>query len=113
MADAQGARERLAQLASTLRSAEHLEPAAQRELADLLDELSKALANEGKASAESAHLAESAAHLAQTLQHQPHASLLGAARRRLEESAARAEAEAPMATGIVRRLLAALADLGI
>ena len=104
------ARQRLEQLACLLRQAPHLEPEAQRHLADLLEELAGALPVGAK---EDMHLAESAAQVAHALHEQQPASGVSSARRRLEESAARAEAEAPLATGIVRRLLAALADLGI
>jgi hypothetical protein len=107
----EAARERLEQLAGLLRQAPHLEPQAQRDLANLLDELARSLAT--APTGETAHLAESAAHMAHAVHEQHHPSGISNARRRLEESAARAEAEAPLATGIVRRLLAALADLGI
>jgi hypothetical protein len=98
-------------LAGLLRTATHLEPDEQRELADLLDELARVVAN--SPAPEAAHLAESAAHMAGALQQQKESGLLRTARHRLEEATVRAEAKAPLATGIVRRLLAALADLGI
>ena len=108
-----GPRDRLEELARLLRAADHLDPRAQRELADLMEELARVLPNSATAPAEAQHLADSAARLAQALQQQHGTTLLESARRRLEESAVRAETEVPLATGIVRRLLAALADLGI
>jgi hypothetical protein len=108
----EAARARLEQLAGLLRQAPHLEPEAQQHLAKLLEELASAIAK-SPAPDEATKLAESAAHLAHAVHEQHQPSLAGAARHRLEESAARAEAKAPLATGIVRRLLAALADLGI
>jgi hypothetical protein len=104
---------KLHQLADVLREAGHLEPEAQEALANLVDELSKALTPAALTSTETAHLATSAAGLAQSLNQQASPTLLSAAKRRLEEAALRAEAQAPVATGIARRLLDALADLGI
>jgi Pex19 protein family len=105
----EAARQRLEQLASLLRQAPHLDAETQRQLADLLDELGKALGDEPAG----AKVAESAAQVAHALQNEGQPSRVTSAMRRLEESAARAEAEAPLATGIVRRFLEALADLGI
>ena len=106
-------RARLHELASELREAEHLEPEAQAALADLVDELSKALAPSFSHTAETAHLARSAAQLAQALHQEHNPSLLTAAKQKFQTAAVRAEAEAPLATGIARRILDALADFGI
>ena len=103
----------LHELAEVLREAHHLEPEAQEALANLVDELGKALTPAALASSETAHLASTAAGLARTLHQEASPSLLSAAKRRLEQAALRAEAQAPVATGIARRLLDALADLGI
>lgn len=103
----------LQELAQLLRQADHLEPDAQRELADLVDELAKVLGPVASPSAETKHLTDNTAHLVHALHQQHPPGLLAAARKRLEESALRAESEAPLATGIVRRLLDALANLGI
>lgn len=100
---------RLRELAGLLRAADHLSPEAQQALADLVEELSGALPG----TAASAQLAESAAHLAAALHEQKDPGLLERARQRLEEAALRAETEAPVATGVVRRLIDALANLGI
>ena len=62
---------------------------------------------------EAAHLAESSAHLVEALHRKHHAGLIAAAKERLEEAATRAEAEAPVATGLARRLIDTLANLGI
>jgi len=105
-------RDNLLELARCLRGVHHLEPEVRAELADLLGELAGAL-DQPAPSAQSDHLAQSAAHLVRALQGQHEAGPIVAARRRLEDAAARAEAKAPVATGIVRRLIAALADLGI
>lgn len=103
----------LHKLAQVLRQADHLEPEAQEALADLVDELGKALAPTTPASSEAAHLASTAASLARALHQEQSPTLLSAAKRRLEQAAIRAESQAPVATGIARRLLDVLADLGI
>lgn len=102
---------RLRHLAQRLREADHLDPEAQKSLADILDELSKSLVPGPESSEQHKHLAESAAHLAEALHQQRDTGLIARARRRLEEAAVRAEA--PVATGIVRRLIDTLANLGI
>ena len=109
----QEAQQKLEQVAALLRSADHLEPQAQREIADLLEELAKVLGRSTPATPEAAHLAETTANVARAVHEQHQGGLLDSATRRLEEAALRAQAQAPLAVGIVRRLLAALADLGI
>jgi len=102
---------RLRQLAELLRDADHLPPEALQTLADLLEELSTSVAPGGATSER--HLAESVAHLVEALHQRHDTGFLAGARRRLEEAAVKAEAEAPVATGIVRRLIDTLANLGI
>jgi hypothetical protein len=104
---------RLRQLAQLLREAHHLKPETQQALANLVQELSGALASSAPSAANQAHLVEGTAHLVEALHQQKHAGFLAAASKRLEEAAVRAEAEAPLATGIVRRLIDTLANLGI
>jgi hypothetical protein len=105
-------RAKLQELTALLRDAEHLEPDTQEELADLLDELSRAL-DPAVSSVEGTRLAANAARLVQALHDQQDHTLLTAARERLRQAAIRAEAQAPMVTGIVRRLIDALSNLGI
>jgi hypothetical protein len=102
----------LQELAHLLRDADHLAPEAQQQLADLVGELSAALAG-NLSSAEAEHLGSTAAHMIQALHEQQNADYLSAARDRLRDAAVRAEVAAPGATGIVRRLLDTLANLGI
>jgi hypothetical protein len=105
-------RARLLACAMSLRDADHIEPEAQRALADLVLELADAL-DPRAPTAQTAHLAETSAHLVEAL-HEPHnAGLIATARRRVEEAAARAEAGAPVATGVARQLIDLLAGLGI
>jgi hypothetical protein len=103
----------LHELAKILREARHLDPEAQRALADLVDELGKMLDPARPPSVETAQLAGSAANLMRALHEKQNPTLLQAAKDRLEEAALRAEAEAPLATGIVERLIDALANIGI
>lgn len=103
----------LHELAQKLREADHLGPEAQRAIADLLDELAQAMPAAGVAPAEAAHLRESATHLAKALHQRHEAGALAAALERFETAVARAEAKAPLASGIARRLIETLANLGI
>jgi hypothetical protein len=104
---------RLHQLARLLREAQHLGPELQTELANLIDELRQALPAGTPLGGDQAHLAESAAHLVHAIHQRQNAGLLEAAKMRLEDAALRAQAEAPVAAGIVRRLIETLANLGI
>ena len=97
-------------LAQLLREAHHLEPEAQQALADLVEEMSQSLTQAEAPPAEMTHLAESVRQLTQALQQRHDTRRL---RERLEAVALRAEAEAPMTAGIVRRLLDTLGNLGI
>lgn len=103
----------LQEVAEKLRQADHLGPEAQQALADLLDELANALPSAGPASAEANHLAASAAHLAEALHQRHEEGALATAIERFEASVARAEAKAPMASGIAHRIIETLASLGI
>lgn len=112
--DAVEVRSRLLDAARTVRDSESLDPEVRAALADLLDELNRAVGAPDATPAEVAHLAESAAHLAEALHHprQDH-GLLGRARDRLGEVVARAESHAPAAAGLARRLIDMLAAMGI
>ncbi len=104
---------RLQDVASLLRESAAVDPLTQRTLSELREELEKAL-QEGKLPpAEVTHLAETATHLAELLHHQQEAGVLERARDRLEQAAINAESHAPLAVGLVRRLLVALSNIGI
>jgi hypothetical protein len=105
-------KQHLLECATLLRNADHLEPRAQQALADLVVELVDALDPAG-ASEHTAHLAECSAQLARALHEQHDTGLVAAARRRLEAAAARAEAEAPVATGLARQLVEVLSGIGV
>ncbi len=105
-------RTKLEEIVPLLRSSRHIEPEVQEALADLVDELIRVM-DPNPPAVEAAHLAESSAHLVEALHRKHHAGLIAAAKERLEEAATRAEAEAPVATGLARRLIDTLANLGI
>jgi hypothetical protein len=100
-------------VAQNLRQAHHLRPEEQRALAELVDQLGKALDSTKVPPGEAKHLAESAAQLLQALQHRHDTNLVSGARERLEEAIISAENKLPFAAGIARRLMETLADLGI
>jgi hypothetical protein len=110
--DVAAVRAKLQQVVPLLRERRSLDPEVRQTLADLLDELIRVMDPNAPA-AETALLAESSAHLVQALHREHHPGLLAAAKERFEEAAARAEAEAPVATGLARRLIDTLANLGI
>jgi hypothetical protein len=104
---------RLSDVSRMLRKTSSLDPESQRALAALVDELNKSLRMANVPAAEVSHLAESTAQLAESLHYQQDRGLLGAARDRLERAVSNAEAHAPLAVGLARRLLDALANIGI
>ncbi len=103
----------LAQVADLLRGTDHLDPEARASLSALVDELRRTLDPRRPTTPQDAHLAATVAQLAEALRQQRPPGVLAAARGALEDAVMRADAEAPVATGIVRRLLEALSDLGI
>jgi hypothetical protein len=105
-------RARLHEVAQMLRTSNSLDAESRPMLAELVDELGAAL-NTAHAPAEVARLAESAAHLAESLHHQRDQGFLGNARDRLNSALIKAEVKAPVAAGVARRLLDAIANLGI
>jgi hypothetical protein len=105
-------RTQLEKVVPLLRSSRHIDPDVQQALADLVDELIRVI-DPNAPPAQAAHLAASSTHLVEALHRKHHAGLIAAAKERLEEAATRAEAEAPVATGLARRLIDTLANLGI
>jgi hypothetical protein len=106
-------RARLHEVAQMLRTSGSLDPESRPILAELMDELGATLNAAHAAPAEVARLAESAAHLAESLHHQHDQGFLGNARDRLNAALIQAEVKAPLAAGVARRLLDAIANLGI
>ncbi len=100
-------------VARALRGARHLGPEARQALAEFLDALGDPETTAAAAPTDMNRLTERATHLLQALQHQHDPGVLAAARDRLEEAVLRAESEAPVAAGVFRRLLDALANIGL
>lgn len=105
------AQARLHEVASRLRQGP-LDEGSQRALAALIDELTSTLETQAVPSPEVARLAQSTAHLAESL-HEQDRGLLGKARDRLEGALIDAEAHAPVAVGLARKLLETLSNFGI
>src|SRR5262245_20907994 len=106
---------RLHAVAERLRGAGPVDAQSRRILAELVDELSRALQPGQVPPEEVAHLAATTAELAEAL-HQPAGQRRGWLKRLqapFEEAALRAEAHAPVAVGLARRLMDALANIGI
>jgi hypothetical protein len=99
-------------LAQILREAHHLGPEAQRQLADLIDELGEALDASPAAPAELGRLSEATASLAEALKTRDQ-GMLTAVRDRLQGAAVEAEVQAPLTVGLVRRIAETLANIGI
>ncbi len=113
IAKVEALRTRLLAGAERLRGLDHLEPEDQLAVANLVRELADLLDPEADSSESDAHLAEESAALLQAIGTRHDAGLIASARDRLEEAAARAEAAAPVTTGVVRQLIDALAGIGI
>jgi hypothetical protein len=106
-------RTRLRELAQAVRRAHHLELETRQTLADLLTRLSQDLKPETLSAEDKAHLVAGIVELSQALEKEKGTGPLRAARERLAEAVVEAQAEAPVATGFLRRLIEALANLGI
>ena len=103
----------LHEIAQLLRTTDHLGPEAQAALAELADDLATALGQGTTPSAEGLAILSHARQLIEALHSDQSADPLTPARRRLEEAAAAVEGRAPYAVAFARRLLDALASLGI
>jgi len=99
-------------LARRLHEADHLEPEARARVASLLDELAVELGRP-EASAQTDHLARITTQLVRAVKDQHEPGVVEAARERLEDAIARAEAKSPIATDIAIRVIDVLTGLGI
>lgn len=100
-------------IAEVLREPQPLDHEAREALAALVDELGAALATAPVPPAEVAHLADSTARLVKEVHRQAAPGMLTAARDRLDAAIVAAESKAPLVAGLARRLLDALANIGI
>jgi hypothetical protein len=105
------AQARLHEVASRLRQGP-LDEESQRALAALIDELTSTLENRPTPPLELTRLVQSTTHLAESL-HGHDRGVLGKARDGLEWALVDAEAHAPVAVGLARRLLDTLGNFGI
>ncbi len=108
-----GVPERLHEIARLLRAADHLGLEEKQAIAEFADECGNALRSGGQSSADAAHLVDSAAHLVEALHRKEKKGGLASARARLEQAILGAEARTPFLAGVARRLVEALASLGI
>ncbi len=100
-------------VARALRETPHLGREARQALADFLDALDDPETTAAASPANMNQLTHRAAQLLTALHHPHHAGVLTAARDGLEEAVLRIEAEAPVTAGAFRRLLDALANIGL
>jgi hypothetical protein len=104
---------RLHEIAQLLRGTHHLGPEAQQALAEFADELGSLLETAPPPPAEAAPLVETTAHVVESLHQEDERESAPAARSRLLELAAEADARAPRLADFTRRLVDALSNLGI
>jgi hypothetical protein len=100
-------------VARALRETPHLGRQARQALADFLDALNDPETTAAASPADMNHLTSRATQLLTALRHQHDPGVLTAARDGLEEAVLRVEAEAPVTAGVFRRLLDALANIGL
>lgn len=106
-------RRRLEELAQVLRKAHHLDPATRQKLTDLVAELSRDLGPDTLPPDQRERVADSLTDLTRAVREQEAVGPLRAARERLEAAVVEAEAEAPVASGVLLRIIDALANIGI
>jgi hypothetical protein len=105
-------RDRLDELADVLEHTSHIDSEVRDRLLDLLDELDDELDANLLTPAAQADLSATLAEVSQALR-QEKAAPIEKARGRLARAVARAEADAPVLTGFLERLLDTLSNIGI
>ncbi len=100
-------------VALALRDTPHLGREAKQALADFLDALDDPQTTAGAPPEDVNRLTDRATKLLHALRHQHDAGVLAEARDRLEEAVLRVESAAPVTAGAFRRLLDALANIGL
>src|SRR5262245_13220335 len=91
--DADKVQAELREIAALLRQASHLDPATQKNLADVVEELSRAIKPDALPSAETIHLAQTLAQLARSLHAKEERSRLTSVAVRLRAAVAKVEVE--------------------
>jgi len=104
---------RLHDVARLLRGSDSLDAESRRTLAELVDELSKALRSTSVPAVEVARLAETTTHLAEALHRRHDRERVRTVRDRLDEAVVSTGLRHPLVAGIARRLLDTLANIGI
>lgn len=106
-------RAELVSVARRIEALETLTPEIRSRMVTLLDELASLL-DQGRTEAEIGHVSRLSLRLRALVDEaQDQESLAGRSRELLEQAAAHAEADAPVLTNVVRRLIDVLADIGI
>ena len=105
--------EHLHTIARLLRDARHLSPEAQDLLAELVDELGRALEANTVPPAELGRLTDQVAALLRAAKPGAEEGLMGQIQDRVDQAATSLESRAPMLTGLTRRLIETLTELGI
>ena len=100
-------------IARLLRDVRNLSPEAQELLAELVDELGRSLQSREVPPAELNRLAEQVAALLRAAQPGAEEGLIGQIQDRLDQAATALESRAPLLTGLTRRLIETLSELGI
>jgi hypothetical protein len=100
-------------IAAVLREPHPLSVEAQEALAGLMDELGNVVTAKEPPPEAVRRLADSTARLVQAVHRRADAGLVVQARDRVEQAIIGAEAHAPLVAGVARRLLDALANIGI
>lgn len=112
-ASAPEVRARLDDTARLVRGSDAIEPDVRAALVELLAELGRALEQSEATPGEVGRLAEGVAHLGEALHKGHDRGALAAARDHVTGLALRAQAQAPAAVGLTRRVIDALANAGI
>jgi uncharacterized protein DUF4404 len=103
---------RLRELARLVRQADHLDPAAQKSLADLAEQMADRLSQPHVPTAEEVELGRLAGELIEAL-HSEEKAPAASTRHRLQDAIVAAETRAPLVTETARELLDTIANLGI
>jgi hypothetical protein len=108
-----GVRASLHVIAEILRDPHPISHEVREVLAAFVDELGETLTSSTAPPAEVAHLADSAVQLVRAVNRKEAPGILASARDRLDAAILAAQTKNPLTAGLVRRLLDALADIGI
>jgi hypothetical protein len=107
-------RQYLHTIAQLLREVPHMAPETQQLLAELVDELSRALEAGDVPAAELSQLADHVTQLVRAAHaEEEQRGVLGRLNLRLEAAVTALEARAPLVAGLTRRLMETLANIGI